>query len=388
MTLNPTALDVLVVGGGPAGVAAARCLALAGAEVAVVDRGPRTAGRSVVGESLAPAVAQPLGQLGFVDLLPSGAYGTSTGVAGRWGPSPIDRSFLFDPYGSGWFVDRVRFDCGLRDRARASGVTVLERAVVGPPRRSRRLWRVPVTSERGGVPQYMAAPFIVDATGRAAWVARKLGARPRHQDRLIAIVRTGVTSGPVQPVTHIEAVAEGWWYALGLGGRRALAALVTDADSCARSGWRDRDAWLDGLRATSVLADALPGFEPDDELQVRPAGNVAIAPCAGPGWMAIGDAAAAHDPLAGDGVLRALTSGIDAAAAVAAAAGGDSSALAAHARGVQSHFEAHLARSRVVHRRERRWPSAQYWARRSAPTDDTGSAHQWTHPITSGGLLG
>src|SRR4051812_21053115 len=101
--------DVAVVGGGPAGAASARRLALAGARVVVVERSRFHAPR--IGDSLAPAIQPELIGLGvwreFQALGPMPSYGTRS----HWGDAAASlHSHMMSPWGSGWHVDRRAFD--------------------------------------------------------------------------------------------------------------------------------------------------------------------------------------------------------------------------------------------------------------------------------------
>jgi flavin-dependent dehydrogenase len=362
LTHSNVGVDVLVAGGGPAGIATACTLTRMGARVLVVDAGRRRAG--LRGQSLPPAVRRPLAALGLDAALDRATQVPSGGVRGSWGPSPIERSFLFDPYGDGWQVDRRHFDERLRLLASAAGINVTPNATLTPPRRVGAVWRVGVRVD-GQPRDDVEAAWLVDATGRAAWLARQLGSRPRHHDRVVAVVGVGRPRLPVAPVTLIETVEDGWWYGLSRPDGRAVAAIVTDADLCVRARLRAPAVWLARLRDTSQVGPAFVGLTLDAPPTVEPAGNVLLDRPWGNGWLAVGDAAAAHDPLAGDGVVRALDSGISAAAALANAATGDARALPVHAVTVAGSFAAHLRRSLAFHARERRWPAEPFWARRA-----------------------
>ena len=112
--------DVVVVGGGPAGCATGLALARAGYSVEVVERHPEA--YRCVGEVLPPAIRQPLTVLGLWDEFLASSALPSYGVRSVWGGhTAAHRSFLFDPQGPGWHVDRAEFDAMLRRSAVAAG---------------------------------------------------------------------------------------------------------------------------------------------------------------------------------------------------------------------------------------------------------------------------
>lgn len=111
----------VILGGGPAGCAAAIQLALAGQEVAILERSQYETQR--VGEVLPPGAIPRLHRLGVWDTFDS--YLPSPGIVSVWGnPQPYENDFIFHPYGKGWHLDRRRFDESLAGLACAAGATL------------------------------------------------------------------------------------------------------------------------------------------------------------------------------------------------------------------------------------------------------------------------
>ncbi len=84
----------------------------------------------------------------------------------------------------------------------------------------------------------------------------------------------------------------------------------------------------------------------------------------GEGWLALGDASLAFDPLSSQGMFHALYTGLRGAQAVLAPSAERASALAAweeRLREVRRAYERHLA---GVYAAEGRWPDAPFWRRR------------------------
>src|SRR4051812_46217267 len=123
-TDSPRTFDVLILGGGPAGCAAAIALARAGRPVAVLERTRYADDR--VGETLAPEVSPWLARLGAAEALRAVPGVESPGVVSLWGgAAPGETDFLFNPYGPGRHVDRTRLDAALADAAEAVGAVVV-----------------------------------------------------------------------------------------------------------------------------------------------------------------------------------------------------------------------------------------------------------------------
>lgn len=330
--------DVLVLGAGPAGIAAAAELNRLGARTGVVNL--RRAAKPQF-EALVPQVRARLRALGLEQALASGS--TCAGVRGQWAASLVDRSYLFEPHGNGVAIDRNQFKRDLRRCAAAAGVPFADVDRVLEPIRGDDGWCVEVTERKNQISQLNAA-WLVDATGRAAFVARALGAFRQREDCVVAIVGLLAIELRMPPVTLIEANSEGWWYGVAAGRHGAFLGLVTDADRARR--YRTKHSWLGLLDRTDVMASTVGRKRQLVESpRVIAASNVRREPSSGTGWIAVGDALAAHDPLDGAGVLRALDSGIEAAAALAAAAAGRPTALAVYAQRSVARFAAHTATS-------------------------------------------
>jgi len=351
--------DVLVLGAGPAGAAGALALARAGCSVTLVGRAGRVGvHRPRIGETVPPAVIRPLARLGIWEAFLADGHKPAPGTVVLWGDEqPYEYDHIIDPYGCGWHLDRDQFDATLLDAARHAGARVHLRTPGGRLERDRAGWSVPVA---GPTPGSVQAPVVVDATGRAACVARRCGAGRVSEDRLIGLVRFGRSSS-TDPRTVLEACAEGWWYAAGLPRGRAVTMLCTDADlvprlPSARAQFWDRTLSRTGLVKEIMAADA------QAPIHTVVAHTDALGVCAGPDWVAVGDAARTQDPLSGQGITTACASAIRAAEAIVDLPA--RSALSALSEQNSEEHSAHLRARHAHYRREDRWLDSPFWARR------------------------
>ena len=333
--------DLLVLGAGPAGAAAAITLARAGRSVAIVAR--ERADRPRIGETVPAVVVRPLAALGVWDAFRAAGHGPAPGTVSCWGSDRIHEwDAIRDPHGPGWHLDRDRFDAQLLAAARAAGADLVPHA--GPARRDADGWTA------GGV----RAPFLVDARGRAG----RLGGPRRRVDRLVALVRFGRAVDP-DPRTVVEACREGWWYAATLPGGRAVTAFFTDADLLPTSA-----AARDHLRATALAGTRLIRQDPAaSRTWIVPAHIGAPDSCVGPDWVAVGDAARTLDPLSGHGLTAALASAIGGARAALAPC--RAAALRAYRDRIAHQHRAHIAAARAHYQREQRFSDSPFWRRRS-----------------------
>jgi flavin-dependent dehydrogenase len=89
-----------------------------------------------------------------------------------------------------------------------------------------------------------------------------------------------------------------------------------------------------------------------------------LADVVGPGWLAVGDAALAHDPLSSQGIASALLLGLAAADAIRDHLDGRPGALIPYQNLVQRLSDEYQRGLAYYYRQERRWPDAPFWARR------------------------
>jgi flavin-dependent dehydrogenase len=314
-------------------------LAGAGASVVLFERSTYDGSR--IGETLPPEVRVPLDRLGVWDRFLADGHARSPGIVAAWGTAePYANDFVLNPYGCGWRVDRNRFDEALAGRAEGAGAVVRTGVHVDRCRLSENgMWELP------GV----VAGFLVEATGRSPSFA---GARRVVHDRMVAVVGLALESDEDERAL-IEATEHGWWYAARLPDGRLVMAFQTDPRPDVRGRW---DEFLSGAPLTAARARG-----PAGGVRVVAANSHRSDPMAGKGWLAVGDAAAAHDPIAGLGIQWALESGIAGAEAIIR---GD---RATYAHNMNERFTRYLTTRAHYYRAETRWPDAPFWRGRRQP---------------------
>ncbi|MFI6586309.1 NAD(P)/FAD-dependent oxidoreductase [Embleya sp. NPDC050493] len=357
--------DVVVAGGGPAGASAAITLARAGRSVLLADAG---GGPPSVGEALPGAARVLLADLGVGEHVPGPGHLTCYATLSAWGSArPTTVSAIHDPNGPGRHLDRPLFDRRLRDGARAAGAEVVEHTPVGAPvRRPDGTWSVPLG--RPGRREVVGCDWVVDATGRRATVATGSGGARRHtHDALVALHLT--LADPTEPDTDastlVESGADGWWYTALLPGDRRLVVYFTDADlPAARAGDPARFRAL--LAETSRVGRRLAGWPLPAHAAPRraPAHGAHLDRVCGAGWIAVGDAAAAFDPLSAQGILSALYTGLTAGHTVDACLAGRRDAPDVYRARLADLLRAYRRNHRDAYAAERRWSDHPFWQRR------------------------
>ncbi len=314
-----------------------------------------------IGETLPPHVRPLLDHLGVWDAFGRSSAREVHGTAAAWGDGVArPNDFVFGARGPGWHVDRAAFDGLLAAGAERAGGTVLGGTAVDGVERRGDGWQVHLRGRSVG------ARFVVDATGHTAALARRMGAESCDVDRLVAFARFFDDPPADDPRTLVEAFAHGWWYTAGLPGGRRIAACVTDADIARHLRLRDPGRWMAELGRTAHVRATVPGGRPGGPPFVRPMHSRRLGRAAGPGWLAVGDAASSFDPLSSQGIFKALRSGIFASYAAADALAGRNGATERYDRFVAAEFDGYLRARALFYAAESRWPGSAFWRRRRA----------------------
>jgi len=370
------------VGGGPAGAALAIALAGRGVRVTVLEAAPGP--RAKVGECLPPDAAALLDRFGLKDGMLGDDHLLSYGNRSIWGSALAEeRDFLFGVYGPGWQLDRRKFELQLSETAARAGVDWRYGHRLARLLRQESGWEL--TARSTGGDKTFRADFVVDATGRPAWLARRLGARQVRYDSLIAVVvslESPPNAGSRDSYTLVESTASGWWYSAYLPNRTLTVLYFTDADLIDHKLIRRDDGWRKLLETTTHTRRRVNEAEGPLSCKtgIVSANSARLDSVTGEGWLAVGDAAEAFDPLSSFGITSALGSGFYAAHAIADYLAGSGEALDTYRAIMDESYAHYLRELSKQYRLESRWPGEIFWQRRSQshPLNyDGGPLHQY-----------
>ena len=302
--------DIAVIGGGPAGAAAAIQASRSGARVVVVDKAPY--GRDkICGDGLTPRAVAALNEL-KIPLDDAHRIDGLRMIAGKQVRElPWPSGGRFPDHGAVW--PRRRLDAALIDAAIEAGADV-RFDTPGDPVFDQRGRVTGISTPHGTID----ADLVVAATGAPGSVARALGAE-RVPDEPFGLAIRAYVESPRHADRHLEACLTirdqnqnwipgyGWMFPCGDGTVNiGVGALST------MKGFKslNLNRLLESYRG--LVADS---WEIGPNLERPRAWRLPMTAVKrhGPGWVAIGDAAGLVNPMNGEGIDYGLESGMLAA---------------------------------------------------------------------------
>ena len=309
--MNPTP-QALILGGGPAGAAAARLLARWGMEAVVVERSPDPdPAAPSLAESLPPSARKVMAATGLLGVVEVGGFLANSGNTALWGGE--GRRDDFAGGAAGFHILRSRFDNVLRGAAAEAGAEIV-RGVARLPERGAdgEGWRVEVVLD--GAKRVEIQPgWILDCTGRAGLLARRYRV-PESEAPTLAVVRRYRSDGGWENVvaTHalVESFGRGWaWSVPTSETERHVAVMLDPQLHAVMEGAADLSAAFEAEVANTALMHSItkPAV-PVDEAWAVTASMYTSSRFASGRALLVGDAASFADPMSSYGVKKALAS--------------------------------------------------------------------------------
>lgn len=286
--------DLVVLGAGPAGCAAAIVAAGAGLRVTLVER--EAFPRHRPGETIHPGLEPLFRQLGAWQRVEAAGYVRHPGIWVRQGGRSRFHSYGADEMGNWLGLQAVRADLDARllETAIEQGIA-LQQPCAAQEVITREGRVLGVDTVRGR----FSAAVTIDASGGQHWLARRIGIRMRRVSPPL-VARYGYVVGSCPACDHspaLSADSEGWTWTARINHRTYH--------------WT-RLSFRKGRQTASWMPAEFHGLEP-----WGPRGGADVTwrtatTAAGPGYFLVGDAAMVLDPASSHGVLRAIMSGMQA----------------------------------------------------------------------------
>ncbi len=310
------AVEVVVIGGGPAGSATARLLALWGHSVVLLTRPPT--GHPALAESVPPSTRKLFALLGVAQRIDDAGFFPAGGNLVRWADAPLRRAD-FAPGTVGHHVVRDAFDALLLALAEGAGAEVRRDAKV------RRVVRASAAGDGAGDPpnrvEYedtrgagatLRSRFVLDCSGRSGVIANpelRVHDQSNATVALAGIWRSNADAPPAEPYTLVESYRDGWAWSMPVSDtRRYLTMMIDPRRTRLLKGQGRLRLYLAELEKTREARRLVADAHLASDISGHTASQYTASRFAGDGLLLVGDAGSFIDPLASVGVKKALAS--------------------------------------------------------------------------------
>jgi flavin-dependent dehydrogenase len=316
-----TACDVLILGAGPAGSAAATILAEHGRRVLVLER--EKFPRYHIGESLLPFTFHPLQRLGLLDRMRQSAFVKKYSVQFVSPNGKASQPFYFfdrydrDTVAQTWQVLRSEFDLMVMQNARDKGARVLERITVRELIRENGRVTGVQALDAAGEPVEFRAPLTLDCTGKESFAAVRNQWRIKDPELNKVAVWTYYEGALRDPgidegATTVAYVPDkGWFWYIPQHHNRVSVGVVAEGKYLSRDGFKTPESiFKRELEQNLWIKNHLAVGKQTGPYYITSEYSYHAKHCAMEGLLLAGDAFCFLDPVFSSGLMFALKSGV------------------------------------------------------------------------------
>ena len=321
--------DVVVVGAGPGGGAAAAICAEGDLSTLLIER--ESVPRFHVGESLMPETYWPLQRLGLSERVRSAGWQMKKSVQFVTHRGTESAPFFFREHddrdcADTWQVERSEFDKMLYDRAAELGAECVDQTRLLDVKfdASGRATGV-VVRDRDGQQHSIDCRVVIDATGQQSFIANKRGLKEINPDLRKAAIwgywksaaRDEGDNAGATIILNTEDKEAWFWFIPQSRGITSIG-LVADNDYLLKGRGNQETVFAEELEKCPGLMRRLEGATRLGDLKTAKEFSYMTTQHAGDGWVLVGDALGFIDPVYSSGVYFALDMGVRAGDAVVA----------------------------------------------------------------------
>jgi flavin-dependent dehydrogenase len=327
--------DVAIIGGGPAGSTVGAFLKKYRPDLDVRIFEKARFPRDHVGESLLPAVAEVLNDLGVWDKIEAANFPIKLGATYRWGKQSDQDLYYFHFLVGEDFtqserpgkyegqrtkttfqVDRSIYDDILLKHAEEMGCVVTQEAVVSEVLATGDkidAFQVSENQENGPLSYKVRARYYVDASGGESIVRKKMGVGIHSPTLLrnIAIwdywqnAEWAETIGSNGTYVYVLSIGHGWLWFIPLGPTRTSIGFITSAEYYKDSGKSTEELYMEAIQTQPLVRDLTRNAKREDRLEATKDWSFIADRLHGDNWFLAGDACGFADPILAAGLTLA-----------------------------------------------------------------------------------
>ncbi|WP_299245830.1 NAD(P)/FAD-dependent oxidoreductase [uncultured Aquimarina sp.] len=358
MTKDNSYYKVVIVGGGPAGIATSLTLSSIGISNCIIEATIEPTKKC--GEAIPPNAKPILKQLGIQHLIEHPRHIKYYGNKVCWGSEDLEqKEFIRGIHGYGYLLDRLYFEKQLRKQVKKNGTAFYEGYKLNTVSRGKSSIEAVISNTQNEIT--INGSYIVDGTGRKASVCRKLGIYKTAIDSQFAITFSVKTLSIIANEIIVETTENGWWYVAPEGNNQYTLMFFTTKDLIPKK--KELEMFLEKellhlKHISKILNPMTCNFE---KIRIMPAGTSCLDIPYGDRWIAVGDAAYAYDPVSSYGITSALASGFYAGKALASYFLGKEDAMLVYRYILENAFQSYMEKLTKYYSTETKWKESMYW---------------------------